>query len=73
MVERMLGWHLFDITSKIDEVAFEIFDEGSGSGSAWPMPALPAGLERGAMFAIQPSGAIHWEFRGEPKHAGAFK
>ncbi|HEU4938644.1 MAG TPA: hypothetical protein VFT39_19475, partial [Vicinamibacterales bacterium] len=24
MVERMLGWHLFDITSKIDEVAFEM-------------------------------------------------
>lgn len=72
-MERMLGWHLFDITSKIDEVAFEFLEEGSGSGSAWPMPALPAGLERGATFAMQPSGVIHWEIPGEPKHTGEFK
>ena len=72
-MERMLGWHLFDITSKITEVAFEFLEEGSGSGSAWPMPALPAGLETGANFAMQPSGAIRWEIPGAPKHAGEFK
>lgn len=72
VVDRMLGWHLFDITSKIDEVAFEML-EGAGPGSAWPMPALPKGVESGATFAMQPSGAIHWEIRGAPKHAGEFK
>jgi hypothetical protein len=72
-MERMLAWHLFDITPKIDEVAFEFLEEGSGSGSAWPMPALPAGLAGGTMFAMQPSGAIHWEIPGEPKHGGEFK
>ncbi len=73
VMERMLGWHLFDITSKIYEVAFDFLEEGSGSGSVWPMPALPAGLERGATFTMQPSGAIHWETPGKPKHAGEFK
>jgi hypothetical protein len=73
MVERMLAWHLFDITSKIDEVAFEFLEEGSGSGSAWPMPALPAGLASGTMFTMQPSGEIHWDIPGKPKHRGEFK
>ena len=41
-VQRVLHWSLFDITSKINVVAFETLEEGSGSGSAWPMPALPA-------------------------------
>lgn len=73
VMERMLGWHLFDITSKIYEVAFDFLEEGSGSGSVWPMPPLPAGLERGATFTMQPSGAIHWEIPGKPKHAGEFR
>jgi hypothetical protein len=72
--QRGLRWFLFDITSKINEVvAFEALEKGSGFGSAWPMPALPAGLARGTMFAMQPSGAIHWEIPGEPRHAGEFK
>jgi hypothetical protein len=72
-MERMLAWHLFDITSKIDEVAFEFLEEGSGSGSGWPMPPLPAGLASGTMFTMQPSGEIHWEIPGKPKHSGEFK
>jgi hypothetical protein len=72
-MERMLAWHLFDITSKIDEVAFEFLEEGSGSGSGWPMPPLPAGLASGTMFTMQPSGEIHWEIPGKPKHRGEFK
>jgi hypothetical protein len=73
-VQRMLHWSLFDITSKIEVVvAFETLEEGSGSGSAWPMPALPAGLASRTTFAMQPSGAIHWEIPGEPKHGGEFK
>lgn len=72
--QRGLHWFLFDITSKINEVvALETIEEGSGFGSAWPMPALPAGLATGTMFAMLPSGAIHWEIPGEPKHAGEFK
>jgi hypothetical protein len=72
-VQRVLHWSLFDITSKINVVAFETLEEGSGSGSAWPMPALPAGLASRTTFAMQPSGAIHWEIPGEPKHGGEFK
>src|SRR5262245_49565799 len=70
-VQRMLHWYLFDITSTIQVVAFETL--GEYSGSAWPMPALPAGLESGRTFAMQPSGTIHWEIPGEPKHGGEFK
>jgi hypothetical protein len=71
-VQRMLHWSLFDITSKIEVVvAFETLAEGSGS--AWPMPPLPPGLASGTTFAMQPSGAIHWEIPGEPKHGGEFK
>jgi hypothetical protein len=71
-VQRMLHWSLFDITSKIElVVAFETLAEGSGS--AWPMPPLPAGVESGTTFAMQPSGAIHWQIPGEPKHGGEFK
>jgi len=68
----MLHWSLFDITSKIElVVAFETLVEGSGS--AWPMPPLPAGLESGTTFTMLKSGAIHWEIPGEPKHGGEFK
>jgi hypothetical protein len=28
---------------------------------------------RAQRLAMQPSGAIHWEIPGEPKHAGDFK
>jgi hypothetical protein len=52
-------------------VAFETLAEGSGS--AWPMPPLPAGLESGTTFTMLPSGAIHWEIPGERKHGGEFK
>lgn len=68
---RMLHWYLFDITSKIESVAFETL--GEASGSAWPMPPLPAGLQGGTTFVMQPSGAIHWEIPGQPKHVGEFK
>jgi hypothetical protein len=71
-VERLLRWHLFDITSTIQEVAFENLGERT-PGSLWPMPVLPAGLESGTTFAMQPSGTIHWEIAGEPKHRGEFK
>jgi hypothetical protein len=71
-VERLLRWHLFDITSTIQEVAFENLGERT-PGSPWPMPVLPAGLESGTTFAMQPSGTIHWEIAGEPKHRGEFK
>lgn len=72
--ERGLHWFLFDITSKVNEVvAFETLEEGSGSGSAWPKPPLPAGLASGTMFTMHPSGEIHWEIPGEPKHGGEFK
>jgi hypothetical protein len=71
-VQRMLHWSLFDITSRIElVVAFETLAEGSGS--AWPMPPLPAGLESGTTFTMLPSGAIHWEIPGERKHGGEFK
>ena len=69
--QRVLHWYLFDVASTINMVAFETL--GEGSGSAWPMPALPAGLERGTTFAMQPSGSIHWEIPGEPTHRGEFK
>jgi hypothetical protein len=67
---RALLWYLFDITSKIEVVAVGTLEEDAGS--AWPMPPLPAGLERGTTFTMQPSGAIRWEIPGEPAHRGAF-
>ena len=36
------------------------------------MPPLPAGLESGTTFTMQPSGAIRWEIPGEPTHRGEF-
>jgi hypothetical protein len=69
--QRWLQWFLFDITSTIEVVAVVTLEEGSGS--AWPMPPLPAGLESGTTFTMQPSGAIRWEIPGEPTHRGEFK
>ena len=66
---RALQWYLFDITSTIEVVAVETLDEDAGS--AWPMP-LPAGLESGTTFTMQPSGATRWEIPGEPTHRGQF-
>jgi hypothetical protein len=66
---RMLHWSVFDITSKIEMVvASETLVEDFGP--VWPMPALPTGLESGAIFTMQPPGEIHWEIPGEPTHSG---
>ena len=67
---RWLRWLLFDINSTIEVVAVVTLEEGSGS--AWPMPPLPAGLESGPTFTMQPSGAIRWEIPGEPTRRGEF-
>ena len=67
---RALLLCLFDITSTIEVVALVTLEEGSGS--AWAMPPLPAGLESGTTFTMQPSGAIRWEIPGEPTHRGEF-
>jgi hypothetical protein len=67
---RALQWLLFDVTSTIKVVALGTLEQGSGS--AWPMPPLPAGLESGTTFTMQPSGAIRWEIPGEPTHRGEF-
>lgn len=67
---RALQLCLFDITSTIEVVALVTLEEGSGS--AWAMPPLPAGLESGTTFTMQPSGAIRWEIPGEPTHRGEF-
>jgi hypothetical protein len=69
--QRWLQWFLFDITSRLEGVAVETLEEGAGS--AWPMPPLPAGLDSGTTFTMQPSGAIRWEIPGEPTHRGEFK
>ena len=68
--QRALQWFLFDVTSTIEVVAVVTLEEGSGS--AWPTPPLPAGLESGTTFTMQPSGAIRWEIPGEPTHRGEF-
>ena len=68
--ERWLKWLVWDITSTIEVVAAATLEEGSGS--AWPMPPLPAGLESGTTFTMQPSGAIRWEIPGEPTRRGEF-
>jgi hypothetical protein len=67
---RALHWSLFDLGSTINMVAIEVLEQGSGS--AWPMPPLPAGLQSGTIFTMQPSGAIRWEIPGEPTHRGEF-
>jgi hypothetical protein len=56
---RALQWSLLDVSSTIKVVALETLEQGSGS--AWPMPPLPAGVESGTTFTMQPSGAIRWE------------
>jgi hypothetical protein len=67
-VTREIVWQLYDVRGlDLDLAAVQRWEE---PGSAWPAPALPAPLARGAAFTVHGSGEIAYEIPGDPPRRG---
>ena len=59
LVSRELVWQLYEVRGlDLDLAAVQRWQE---PGSAWPAPALPEPLSRGAVFTVRGSGEIDYE------------
>jgi hypothetical protein len=68
-VNHEMVWQLYEVRGlNLDLAAVQRWQE---PGSAWPAPALPDPLARGATFSIRASGEIDYEIPDDPPRRGA--
>jgi hypothetical protein len=68
IVNREMVWQLYEVRGlDLDLAAVQRWEE---PGSAWPAPALPDPLARGAIFNIRASGDIDYEIAEAPPRRG---
>jgi hypothetical protein len=67
-VSREVVWQLYEVRGlELDLAAVQRWPE---PGSAWPAPALPAPLARGAAFTLRRSGEIDYDIPDDPARRG---
>ena len=67
-VNREMVWQLYEVRGlELDLAAVQRWEE---PGSAWPAPALPNPLARGAIFNVRKSGEIDYEIPEDPPRRG---
>jgi hypothetical protein len=68
LVSREMVWHLYEVRGlDLDLAAVQRWQE---PGSAWPAPALPDALARGAAFTVRGSGQIEYQLADDPPRRG---
>jgi hypothetical protein len=68
IVNREMVWQLYEVRGlELDLAAVQRWEE---PGSAWPAPALPDPLARGAIFNVRKSGDIDYEIPEDPPRRG---
>jgi hypothetical protein len=68
VVNREMVWQLYEVRGlELDLAAVQRWPE---AGSAWPTPALPDSLARGAAFTVRGSGQIDYEIADDPPRRG---